>query len=788
MAANITNDFPFQIKLSFSKIFDQIEARHHAENKKHIKEYLSALLHLADQYPELKTGIDYKDALKKYKEPIDTLLDDLFPNILQSNEIKAACIPFVNAIFKSSDRFKKVMKKEADGFQFDFQNISVDDAYIQACALILNDYYGYSIDFNRPLYFESEDESGVERTYRIFINADLADFHPTDQARKISKEDFDVLLQDPNNVEKWKTFFPPNSWEIKGFTILNLTDVTKDEHRNHLKNLLINSNLGRDQQLNDQMTSIMQKIFGLSDLKFGFTIYDDEDGQFKSMDLKQVKSYILGDMLNSNCDSAVCQGTMNALVNNEEYFAIPDVDKYQKNSGGNQLCNNLKKNGIRSCILAPIAKKGKLLGVLELVSTDKNALNGLNARKIDDVLPFIYTAAERNLSDYQNYVKAVIQSECTAIHPSVTWRFEEEAIKFIQDQNQGKIGQFDDIVFEDVHPLFGQIDIVSSTKMRNEAIQQDFRLQLKDLQELLQQINQQQNSPIIEHYLFQIESFLKQLSGKITRSLETQVSDFITDEINALLIDQLHNNTSFTDSIKAYQSTIDFTTGLRYQSQQDFTDAVQYVNEQVACYIDEKQKQAQQMFPHYYERFKTDGVEHTMYVGQSITKNKKFTTLSLKNLRIWQLQTMCEMERYFYQKQKNVSVQLNAASLILVFNQTLSIRYRMDEKQFDVDGAYNASYEVIKKRIDKAFIKDKNERLTQAGKIAIVYTQKHDKREYMKYIEYLQKKGLLQDEVESLELEELQGVTGLFALRVKVDYDDNKSIDQKHLVHESKAN
>ena len=266
------------------------------------------------------------------------------------------------------------------------------------------------------------------------------------------------------------------------------------------------------------------------------------------------------------------------------------------------------------------------------------------------------------------------------------------------------------------------------------------------------------------------------------------MSDFVRDEINALLIDQLHNNTSFADSIKAYQSTIDFSTGLRYQAQQDFTDAVQYINEQVACYIDEKQKQAQQMFPHYYERFKTDGVEHTMYVGQSITKSKKFTSLSLKNLRIWQLQTMCEMERYFYEKQKDLPVDLKAASLILVFNQTLSIRYRMDEKQFDVDGAYNASYEVIKKRIDKAFIKNKNERLTQAGKIAIVYTQKQDKREYLKYIEYLQKKGLLQEEVESLELEELQGVSGLFALRVKVDYDVKKSTSQKQLVHkESKG-
>ena len=788
MGIDITDDFPFQIKLSFSKIFDQIEHRRDNEDKAHVKAYLSALLELADKYPELKAGIDYKDALSKYKASIDALLDDLFPDILKDNEIKAACIPFINAIFKSSDRFKKVMKKEEDGFQFDFQNLSVDDAYIQACTLILNDYYDHQLDFSRPLYYEDEDESGIKRTYRIFINADLADFYPTDKAPDITQQDVDDLLQDPKNLEKWKSLFPPHSWEIRGFTILNLTDVTKDEHRNNLKSLLINSNLGKDQHLNDQMTTVMQNIFGLSDLKFGFTIYDDEDGSFKSMELKKVKSYILGDMLNSDCQSAVCQGTINSLIHNDEYFCIPDVDTYQERSGGNKLCDNLKKNGIRSCILAPVAKKGKLLGVLELVSSKKNELNGLNARKIDDVLPFIYTAAERNISDYQNYVKAVIQSECTAIHPSVTWKFEEEAIKYINDQNQGKVAQFNDIVFEDVHPLFGQIDIVSSTKIRNKAIQRDFQLQLKDLQALLQQINEQQGSPIVEQYLFQIDTFLKELKGQFTRNLEAKISGFIKEEINALLDDQLYNKSPLTNAIEIYRSTIDQESGLRYQSQQDFTDAVQQINEQVACFIDEKQKQAQRLFPHYFERFKTDGVEHTMYIGQSIAKDKKFTSMALKNLRIWQLQTMCETERFFYESQKDLPVDLKAASLILVFDQTLSIRYRMDEKQFDVDGAYNASYEVIKKRIDKAFIKDKNERLTQAGKISIVYTQKQDKREYLKYIEYLQNKGLLEQKVENLELEELQGVSGLFALRVEVSFKNNEKANyKKEVSHKSEG-
>src|SRR5207237_545652 len=84
------------------------------------------------------------------------------------------------------------------------------------------------------------------------------------------------------------------------------------------------------------------------------------------------------------------------------------------------------------------------------------------------------------------------------------------------------------------------------------------------------------------------------------------------------------------------------------------------------------------------------------------------------------------------------------------------IRFRFDEKRFDVDGAYNVRYEIMKKRIDKAVVLGTTERLTQPGKIAIVYSQAAEAAEYRDYIAYLQAQGYLQGEVEKLELEERQ--------------------------------
>jgi len=185
--------------------------------------------------------------------------------------------------------------------------------------------------------------------------------------------------------------------------------------------------------------------------------------------------------------------------------------------------------------------------------------------------------------------------------------------------------------------------------------------------------------------------------------------------------------------------------------------------------LDEKQLEAQKMYPHFFERFKTDGVEHNMYIGESITKEDSFNMIYLYNLRLWQLQVMCEMENVFYNNQHEYPLSLDVASMILVFNQPLSIRFRMDEKQFDVDGTYNARYEVVKKRVDKAYIKGTEERVTDKGKISIVYSQKEDELEYMRYINFLKSKSVLGD-VEIVELEDLQGVTGLKAIRANILY------------------
>jgi len=100
----------------------------------------------------------------------------------------------------------------------------------------------------------------------------------------------------------------------------------------------------------------------------------------------------------------------------------------------------------------------------------------------------------------------------------------------------------------------------------------------------------------------------------------------------------------------------------------------------------------------------------------------------------------------------------------------------MDEKQFDIDGSYNVRYEIAKKRIDKAKIKNSDERITQKGKLTIVYSQPQERKEYLGYINLLQHKGLLNSEIEQFDVEDLQGIIGLKALRVGFIYQDENQV------------
>lgn len=784
-----TRELPVQLFVSFQKVFSMFEKYASDEFKEHpYHKPAKDMVEDFSQYPELIEGFSDLSLLKKYEEQIDLLLDPLFPEPLLLNEIKAVSVPFSFTSFKLTTRFENIIDNAGEGFQLDVRNFEDDAMYIMSCTFILNFAYGYTVDLKRPFFFDIPDQNlGITKHYRAAFNGDFLEVIKTKDAPEITEADYHELLDNFDNIDVWKEKFPPNSYILKGFGLMNLFDVTADETVGSIRTNLLKG----DDNLTEQLQTNLREFYNIKDLMLGFSLFCmEEDNNFTQIKMSESLVFEQGNQF--SCSDFFCGHITDRVFKNHENIAISNVEKYGKATKENSFYKALNEKGIGSIILIPIkATDDDILAVLEIASPRPYELNSINQNKLKDILPAFEAAVERFSEEHKNILEATIQEHYTSIHDSVKWRFIDAAEKY-QDELQHGVedAKPDQIVFDDVYPLYGQADIKGSSTARNEAIKEDLITQLTLAISVLNKACENENLPIYKELMFRVEGYLSNVKEGLNAGDEIGILDFLKRDIYPVFKHIRDLGKGLSKEVDVYMDRLDPNLHVVYEKRKAYEDSVSMLNDKMATFIDKKQQEAQLMFPHYFERYKTDGVEHDMYIGQSLVKNKLFDPIYLYNLRLWQLQMMCEVENVAHSMRQCMPHDLQVASLILVHSNPLAIRFRMDEKQFDVDGAYNIRYEIIKKRIDKAHIKGTDERLTVPEKISIVYSQDKDADEYMKYIKYLQSKGFL-GKVEKLELEDLQGVSGLKALRAEVlykkDFSEKDTITFEDLIEEIKS-
>ncbi len=787
---NKNAELPLQLYISFKQVFESFKKYASEEFKDHI--YHRSAVDMVDElskYPELIEGFSDFSLLEKYQDQIEIMLEPLFPAELTKNEIKAASIPFSFTSFKFTERFENIMQNAGDDFELTVRDFEDDMMYIMSCTFILNFYYGYKADLKRPFFFNIPDQNlGITKHYRAAFNGDFSEVTKTDAAPEITLDDYHELLDNFDNIDIWKEKFPPNSYIMKGFGIMNLFDVTADETIASIRTNLLRA----DDDLTEKLQHNIREFYNIKDLMLGFSLFSFED-EGNNMQIKKSESLVFEQGHQFACTAYFCGHITDRVFKKKEYVAISNVEKYGEHTRQNEFYQNLKKKGIGSIILIPIkSSDNENLAVLEIASPRPYELNSINQNKLKDILPAFEAAVERFSEEHKNILEATIQQHYTSIHDSVKWRFIDAAEKFQNELQAGiEDAKPDQIIFNDVYPLFGQSDIKGSSGARNAAIREDLINQLNLAISVLNKACHGENLPIYKELMFRVEEYLSHLKEGLNAGDEIGILDFLKQDIYPVFKHIRDIDKTLSKEVDVYMDRLDPQLHVIYEKRKAYEDSVSMLNDKMARFIDKKQQEAQGMFPHYFERYKTDGVEHDMYIGQYLVKNKKFDPIYLYNLRLWQLQMMVEMENVANSMRTCMPHDLQVASLILVHSNPMAIKFRMDEKQFDVDGAYNIRYEIIKKRIDKAHIKNTDERLTVPGKISIVYSQDKDAEEYLKYIKYLQSKNYL-GKVEKVELENLQGISGLKALRIDVIYKEgfnekDDTITFRDLIEEIKS-
>jgi hypothetical protein len=376
---------------------------------------------------------------------------------------------------------------------------------------------------------------------------------------------------------------------------------------------------------------------------------------------------------------------------------------------------------------------------------------------------------KRALEKLDSDVDSLIKQKCTAVHHSVEWRFRKAVLDHLDNLHRGNVQEMENIVFRDVYPLYGASDIRGSSYARNTAIRDDLTDHLNLALDVVQKAWEARHLPILQELSHQITEHLDWIQDGIGTGEEMAVMTFLRNEVEPVFKPLQTFGPRVTEAIAAYDREIDSSKGTVYNKRRDFEESVSLFNDRLSSYLAGEEAEAQAIFPHYFDKHQTDGLDYVIYMGATMVEDGRFDDLYVRNLRIWQIMVACGIAWHADQLKNVLRIPLTATHLVLVNHTPLSISFRFAEKRFDVDGAYNIGHEIIRSRIDKAMVKGGRERLTQPEKIAIVYSRPEEAREMLSHVSFLQAEGFLRSEVEHLDLDELQDVKGLRALRVGVN-------------------
>ncbi|GAB2686045.1 hypothetical protein GCM10027037_04680 [Mucilaginibacter koreensis] len=639
--------------------------------------------------------------------------------------------------------------------------------------LILKRLYHFTSALSNEIYYSHLNaETKLCRYYKIHVDTNFIDIEVKGELPELTFETIEPYLHDEAGVEALMEILPLQLFKFKGFAVITLQDVTARHAIDEIRNAIIDH--GTDEgKLFEQVIQLLKTLTEDDTIEFGLLPFIKINGEpvfdsymcSHSMVVKATKSL-------SNAER-----TFRTIATNFEshpkavyYSAITEArqEKYQ-------YLKILKQAGVQSYACIPLLYNKHLAGVLEIYSFKQISFAEELLSKIDFTLPLLSQLLQNSLDHFNAKVDQVIKDNFTSLQPSVQWKFNEAAWNYLQQQRGKRSNlKIETVEFKDVFPLYGAIDIRNSTQERNNAMQQDMSNALTSLLTVLNRLQHYIEEDRLNYLLTKTNQWLSKISESVNTNDKLRIDQFLENEVKATLTSVKESYTADTaELIDEFIAAIRMDSeGPVYAHQNQLETSIQLINTSINKYLEQAQPQLQEIYPSFFEKFRTDGVEYDIYVGQSIAPDQAFNRKILEQVRVWQLTSMVDIARLTHSLQQQMPVKLQTTQLVFIHSNPIDINFRNDERRFDVEGVYNIRYEVVKKRIDKVLVKGKDERLTQPGKIALVYLTKTEAKEYRRYIQQLQKQNLLAPELEELELEEIQDVKGLKALRVTVNIEE----------------
>lgn len=713
------------------------------------------------------------DELQNHQPLLNLLEAVIIPHLDDERQTATAlAVPFTDTFFFTTAAFYRLALKHKASKDIqllnDREHLFKVTRMKHKYALILERLY------NARSYLPAEtvhvwrnNKDSIIRYFSMQIDNRFVDVETTMELPELDADGLMQQLENNQEMTQLEELLPMKNFSFSGFSMITATDITPRYALHKMRSAIIKHSTENYDDTYKNILSLLKSLCGVEEAEFGLLPFLKLNDKLVSY----YKNYAHSIMINISKQLNFSEEEFTAWLNN--YYKQPHalVKKQCSNDGskGDELYNAFTQLGFKAYSLLPVYYNDEVAGLLEVSVKDAELMNSNLLLRVDSAMPILGQLMHHNQAEFISNINKVISMNFTSIQPSVLWKFNEVAWDYIKTMNEQTMRKLEEIRFSNVNPLYGAVDIRNSTIERNNALLKDMRIYFSMVKNMFNQLQVDDDSYINE--LKQSgDEILQHAEDMLTGNEDTAIDIFmykVYEYLKEVDREKGHNK----NIINNYLKDINNKNGRAYTNRRILENSMQYLNFVISDYLNKMQLELQQQYPIYFEKFRTDGIEYDIYLGQSVSPALEYKSSFLSELRFLQLKNMANITRLVYTSAESLPFALQTTQLIYANASAIDITFRMDEKRFDVEGGYNIRYHIVKKRIDKVHIKQSGERLTQPGKIAIVFTDQNMEAEYLHYINELCNESLLVNDAEVVELEELQGVTGLRAIRVSVVLD-----------------
>ncbi|WP_286754251.1 MULTISPECIES: GAF domain-containing protein [Sphingobacterium] len=638
-------------------------------------------------------------------------------------------------------------------------------------TLIFDRLYGFSPNENSSIvYHHLNDQGEIIDYYDLDIDFKFVEI----KAKKtLPALDIGRLSENPSDsIFDWNTVINTvklEDFELSGFSMVTLRKTSTEHTLRRIQSILLD------------LPTYNYHLF-LADLEKIITpLLKGPDTVFSLFPLFQLNGVPFFDYSITNKSILFAE----AYTANKTFKINPEIAGYLKHphvifytsNATNGIRNTtsifderISLSGVTTYLCIPLIHNHSLSGILEIYSREQDQLDSETMQALGSLVPLLSQLAQDITLEFKKRIDDIIINRFTTIQPSVQWKFNHIAAQYIQElENDSQDAHIKAVVFEEVYPLYGAVDVKDSTIIRNASILKDFSFKVKQLAMLIDELSLDGKHKLIMTFSARVDQITESLDHISFDESMVKIIEFFRKDVQPFLEEARKQFPSKIAVIEHYAKHF-FTnrdTGEFYRN--EFETSLRQINQLISRELDHFNSFIQGNYPSYFQKFRTDGIEYDIYIGESITPQQSFSYEFINVFRRQQIVSMARIALKAYHAKDTLPLALETTQLIFINPHSIDISFREDERRFDVEGSLNIRYEIIKKRIDKIRIKRTKERLTQVNKIAIVYLSDEILEDLMLSIQAIYDMGIIEHTIEHLKLEDVQGIAGLKAIRLSVN-------------------